>query len=39
LVYILDDAVWAPKPGGVAMENEEFRAVSLDEMVARAQGG
>ncbi|KAH6915899.1 Sip1/TFIP11 interacting protein [Coprinopsis sp. MPI-PUGE-AT-0042] len=39
LVYVLDDAVWAPKPGGVAMENEEFRAVSLDEMVARAQGG
>lgn len=39
LVYVLDDAVWAPKPGGAAMENEEFRAVSLDEMVARAQGG
>ncbi|RXW22157.1 hypothetical protein EST38_g3707 [Candolleomyces aberdarensis] len=35
LVYILDDAVWAPKPGG--LENEEFRAVSLEDMVARAK--
>ncbi|RDB23676.1 hypothetical protein Hypma_009153 [Hypsizygus marmoreus] len=30
LVYILDDAVWAPADG------EEFRAISLDEMVSRA---
>ncbi|KAG2011763.1 Sip1/TFIP11 interacting protein [Coprinopsis cinerea AmutBmut pab1-1] len=39
LVYISDDAVWAPKPGGVAMESEDFRAISLDDMVARAKGG
>ncbi|TFK51844.1 TFP11-domain-containing protein [Heliocybe sulcata] len=30
LVYILDDAVWAPEPDG------EFRAISLESMVARA---
>lgn len=35
LVYILDDAVWAPKPGG--LENEEFRAVSLEDMVTRSK--
>ncbi|KDQ61383.1 hypothetical protein JAAARDRAFT_190163 [Jaapia argillacea MUCL 33604] len=34
LVYVLDDAVWAPEPGG-----EEFRAVSLESMVARALKG
>lgn len=38
LVYILDDAVWAPKPGGAAMESEEFRAISLEDMVERAKG-
>ncbi|KAJ3524489.1 hypothetical protein NMY22_g10973 [Coprinellus aureogranulatus] len=35
LVYVLDDAVWAPQPGG--LENEEFRAISLEDMVTRAK--
>ncbi|KAF5338393.1 hypothetical protein D9611_012515 [Ephemerocybe angulata] len=35
LVYVLDDAVWAPKPGG--LENDNFRAISLEDMVARAK--
>ncbi|KAF8906195.1 GC-rich sequence DNA-binding factor-like protein-domain-containing protein [Gymnopilus junonius] len=36
LVYILDDAVWAPKTDGVNLEGEEFKAISLDDMVLRA---
>ncbi|TFK39878.1 GC-rich sequence DNA-binding factor-like protein-domain-containing protein [Crucibulum laeve] len=38
LVYILDDAVWAPKSGGVGGDGEEFRAISLEDMVLRAMG-
>jgi len=34
LVYILDDAVWAPFDGG-----EEFRAIGLEDMVKRAKAG
>ncbi|TFK75000.1 TFP11-domain-containing protein [Pluteus cervinus] len=36
LVYILDDAVWAAKTG-VGSEAEDFYALTLDEMVRRAQ--
>lgn len=36
LVYILDDAVWAPQPDVVHPEAEEFRAISLEDMVLRA---
>ncbi len=36
LVYILDDAVWAPKTEGVQVESEEFKAISLEDMVLRA---
>lgn len=32
LVYILDDAVWAP----VDAQGDDYRAISLDDMVARA---
>lgn len=39
LVYILDDAVWASAEGGAGGEGDEFRAISLDEMVLRATGG
>jgi len=35
LVYILDDAVWAPLPG--APETDAFRAISLEDMVNRAK--
>jgi tuftelin-interacting protein 11 len=35
LVYILDDAVWAA-PQGVGSPDEDFRAISLDDMVLRA---
>ncbi|KAL1684079.1 GC-rich sequence DNA-binding factor-like protein-domain-containing protein [Schizophyllum commune] len=35
LVYILDDAVWAAAQG-TGSENEVYKAVSLEEMVARA---
>lgn len=38
LVYILDDAVWASVEGGTGSEVDEFRAISLDEMVLRATG-
>ncbi|TFK29732.1 TFP11-domain-containing protein [Coprinopsis marcescibilis] len=38
LVYILDDAVWAPKSTGGATESEDFRAIGLEDMVARARG-
>jgi tuftelin-interacting protein 11 len=31
VVYILDDAVWAPQPDG-----KDYRAISLDDMVLRA---
>lgn len=36
LVYILDDAVWAPKVDVTNAEVEEFRAISLEDMVLRA---
>lgn len=36
LVYILDDAVWAPKSEGGYVESEEFKAISLEDMVLRA---
>lgn len=36
LVYILDDAVWAPKTEGGRVESEEFKAISLEDMVLRA---
>jgi tuftelin-interacting protein 11 len=36
LVYILDDAVWAPKGDVINAEAEEFRAISLEDMVLRA---
>jgi tuftelin-interacting protein 11 len=36
LVYILDDAVWASTKGGSGSEMDEFRAISLDDMVIRA---
>lgn len=39
LVYILDDAVWASVEKGAGSEVDEFRAISLDEMVLRASGG
>lgn len=36
-VYILDDAVWAPKvEGGGNVEREDFKAISLEDMVLRA---
>lgn len=35
LVYVLDDAVWAPKPGG--LETDDFRAIGLEDMIARAK--
>lgn len=38
LVYVLDDAVWASIEGGAGSEVDEFRAISLDEMVLRATG-
>ncbi|KAF9563910.1 TFP11-domain-containing protein [Agrocybe pediades] len=36
LVYILDDAVWAPKSEGTNVEADEFKAISLEDMVLRA---
>ena len=36
LVYILDDAVWAPKVDGSSATSEEFMAISLEDMVSRA---
>ena len=36
VVYIQDDAVWAPKADGVNVESEEFKAISLEDMVLRA---
>ena len=36
LVYILDDAVWAPKVDRSLPEAEEFKAISLEDMVLRA---
>jgi tuftelin-interacting protein 11 len=36
LVYILDDAVWAPKTDSPHVEREEFKAISLEDMVLRA---
>ncbi|KAF8967737.1 GC-rich sequence DNA-binding factor-like protein-domain-containing protein [Flammula alnicola] len=36
LVYILDDAVWAPKTDGSHPEGEEFKAISLEDMVLRS---
>jgi len=36
LVYILDDAVWASVEKGSGNELDEFRAISLDDMVVRA---
>ncbi|KAJ3989288.1 GC-rich sequence DNA-binding factor-like protein-domain-containing protein [Lentinula detonsa] len=38
LVYILDDAVWAA-PEGVGGPAEEYRAISLDDVVLRARKG
>ncbi|TEB36634.1 TFP11-domain-containing protein [Coprinellus micaceus] len=35
LVYVLDDAVWAPQPGGA--ESDEFKAIGLEDMVSRAK--
>jgi tuftelin-interacting protein 11 len=31
VVYILDDAVWAPQ-----LDGDDYRAISLDDMVLRA---
>ncbi len=39
LVYILDDAVWASVEKGAGSELDEFRAISLDDMVLKATGG
>jgi tuftelin-interacting protein 11 len=36
MVYILDDAVWAPMADVANGEAEEFRAISLEDMVLRA---
>ena len=36
LVYILDDAVWAPKVDGSTAPSEEFMAISLEDMALRA---
>jgi len=36
LVYILDDAVWAPQTDSLGMDGEEFKAISLQDMVERA---
>ncbi|KAF9499348.1 TFP11-domain-containing protein [Pleurotus eryngii] len=38
LIYVLDDAVWASAEPGVGGETEEYRAISLDDMVLRANG-
>jgi len=40
LVYVLDDAVWASvEKGIIGSEEDEFRAISLDDMVNRATEG
>jgi len=40
LVYVLDDAVWASvEKGVIGSEEDEFRAISLDDMVNRATEG
>lgn len=36
LVYILDDAVWAPKSETLDSDSDDFMAISLDEMISRA---
>ncbi|KIM44599.1 hypothetical protein M413DRAFT_442564 [Hebeloma cylindrosporum] len=36
LVYILDDAVWAPKGDEINPESGEFKAISLEDMVLRS---
>ena len=36
LIYILDDAVWASVGTGVGGEGEEYKAITLDDMVSRA---
>lgn len=36
LVYILDDAVWAPQEGSASSESDEFRAIGLEDIVQRA---
>lgn len=36
LVYILDDAVWAPGMDSLGLDGEEFKAISLEDMVDRA---
>ena len=36
LVYILDDAVWAPATDSLGLDGEEFKAISLEDMVERA---
>ena len=36
LVYILDDAVWAPGTDSLGLDGEEFKAISLEDMVERA---
>jgi len=36
LVYLLDDAVWAPRVDGSSAASEEFMAISLEDMVSRA---
>ncbi|KAF9479587.1 TFP11-domain-containing protein [Pholiota conissans] len=36
MVYILDDAVWAPKTDAAHVEREEFKAISLEDMILRA---
>lgn len=38
LVYVLDDAVWASVESMSGGNEDEFRAISLDEMVSRAMG-
>ncbi|KAJ8514652.1 hypothetical protein ONZ45_g7826 [Pleurotus djamor] len=38
LIYVLDDAVWASVRPGVGGETEEYRAISLEDMVLRTNG-
>ncbi|KAF9054490.1 GC-rich sequence DNA-binding factor-like protein-domain-containing protein [Panaeolus papilionaceus] len=35
LIYILDDAVWAPKPDSAGGDGDEFRAITLEDLVLR----
>jgi tuftelin-interacting protein 11 len=39
LVYVMDDAVWAADPASAVGEDDEWRAISLENMVLRATKG